>query len=106
MNQRARTALRLTGLLFLLLGVSMIPSFLVAVIYNEHTSMASFAIVIFVFAVIGGVIGGAFDVGTTSAVAAAAVNMFIDKEEKAEKEPPVFVAAHNNSAYSRSRNGA
>ena len=56
MNQRARTALRLTGLLFLLLGVSMIPSFLVAVIYNEHTSMASFAIVIFVFAVIGGVI--------------------------------------------------
>ena len=35
--------------------------------------------------VIGGVIGGAFDVGTTSAVAAAAVNMFIDKEEKAEK---------------------
>ena len=35
--------------------------------------------------IIGGVIGGAFDVGTTSAVAAAAINMFIEKEEKGEK---------------------
>ena len=34
---------------------------------------------------IGGVIGGAFDVGTTSAVAAAAINMFIEKDEKEEK---------------------
>jgi hypothetical protein len=32
--------------------------------------------------VVGGVISGAFDVGTTSAVAAAAISMFIDKEEK------------------------
>ena len=35
--------------------------------------------------VIGGVIGGAFDVGTTSAVAVAAINMFIEKDEKEEK---------------------
>ena len=35
--------------------------------------------------VIGGVIGGAFDVGTTSAVAAAAINMFIEKDGKEEK---------------------
>ena len=32
--------------------------------------------------VLGGVIGGAFDAGTTSAVAAAAISMFIDKETK------------------------
>lgn len=35
--------------------------------------------------IIGGVIGGAFDVGTTSAVAVAAINMFIEKDEKGEK---------------------
>ena len=35
--------------------------------------------------VVGGVIGGAFDIGTTTAVAAAAINMFIEKEEKEEK---------------------
>ena len=56
MNQSARTAAKLTGLLLLLLGVSMVPSFFVAVLYNEPTSMASFAGVIFAFAVIGGVI--------------------------------------------------
>ena len=56
MNQSARTAAKLTGLLLLLLGMSMVPSFFVAVLYNEHTSMASFAGVIFAFAVIGGVL--------------------------------------------------
>ena len=56
MNDRAKTAMKLTGLLLLLLGMSMVPSFVVAILYNEMLPMASFAGVIFAFAVIGGVI--------------------------------------------------
>ena len=55
-EERKMTALKLSGLLFLLLGVSMIPSFIVAVYYNEIVSMASFAGVIIPFVVIGGLL--------------------------------------------------
>ena len=46
MSDKKMIAARLTGLLLLLLGVSMIPSFLAAVWYNEIDSMWSFATVI------------------------------------------------------------
>ena len=54
MEEKKRTAARLSGLLLLLLGVSMIPSFLVAVWYNEISSIGSFAAVIIPLVMIGG----------------------------------------------------
>lgn len=55
-EERKMTALKLTGLLLLLLGVSMIPSLIVAVYYNEAVSIASFAGVIIPFIALGGAI--------------------------------------------------
>lgn len=55
-EEKKKTAFKLGGLLMLLLGVSMIPSFLVAVYYNEPVSMASFAGTIIPFIVIGGLL--------------------------------------------------
>ena len=48
------TALKLAGLLFLLLGGSMIPSLIVAIYYNEIVSIASFVGVILPFMAVGG----------------------------------------------------
>ena len=55
-DERKMTAMKLSGLLFLLLGVSMVPSLIVAVYYNEIVSMASFAGVIIPFVGIGGLL--------------------------------------------------
>ena len=55
MEEKKRTAARLSGLLLLLLGVSMIPSFLVAVWYNEITAMGSFAGVMIPLITAGGI---------------------------------------------------
>ena len=56
MEEKKRTAARLSGLLLLLLGVSMIPAFLAAVWYNEIKSIVSFAAVIIPLILVGGTI--------------------------------------------------
>ena len=56
MKEIKMTAAKLAGLMSLLLAVSMIPSFMAAVYYNEISSIASFAAVIIPFAALGGII--------------------------------------------------
>lgn len=55
-EERKQTALKLTGLLFILLAASMVPSLLVAVYYAETISLLSFAGVIIPFAILGGLL--------------------------------------------------
>ena len=55
-DERKTTALKISGLLILILGASMIPSLIVAVYYNEIVSIISFAGTIVPFVAVGGLL--------------------------------------------------